>query len=120
MLLMAQAQFYLGKFNEAIETAVALVAAHPGSRCVPVAQFTHAEALCELLQFDAALLLFDDVVKTARDDDLRLHMKMLEGNFAAYNIVDQMPDELPEARYPRRPGRRPCSSRVRPVPSPAR
>lgn len=72
MLLMAQAQFYLGKFNEAIETAVALVAAHPGSRCVPVAQFTHAEALCELLQFDAALLLFDDVVKTARDDDLRL------------------------------------------------
>ena len=29
------------------------------------------------------------------DDDLRLHMKMLEGNFAAYNTVDQMPDEVP-------------------------
>jgi len=41
------------------------------------------------------------------DDDLRLHMKMLEGNFAAYNIVDQMTDELPEVRYPRTPGRRP-------------
>src|SRR3712207_7770368 len=41
------------------------------------------------------------------DDDLRLHMKMLEGNFAAYNTVDQMPDEVPEVRYPRTPGRRP-------------
>jgi amidase len=43
------------------------------------------------------------------DDDLRLHMKMLEGNFAAYNIVDQMSDEVPEVRYPRTPGRRPSS-----------
>jgi amidase len=42
------------------------------------------------------------------DDDLRLHLKMLEGNFAAYNVVDQMPDELPEVRYPRTPGRRPA------------
>ncbi|MGI5869189.1 MAG: tetratricopeptide repeat protein [Kiritimatiellia bacterium] len=72
LLLKAQAQFYLGKHSEAIETAAALTSAHPESRCVPIAQFTHAEALCELLQFDAALLLFDDVVKTARDDDLRL------------------------------------------------
>lgn len=72
LLLKAQAQFYLGKNAEAIETAVALATAHPDSRCVPVARFIHAEALCELLQFDAALLIFDDVVKTARDDDLRL------------------------------------------------
>jgi amidase len=42
------------------------------------------------------------------DDDLRLHMKMLEGNFAAYNTVGQMADELPEVRYPRTPGRRPA------------
>jgi amidase len=42
------------------------------------------------------------------DDDLRLHLKMLEGNFEAYNVVDQMPDELPEVRYPRTPGRRPA------------
>ena len=41
------------------------------------------------------------------DDDLRLHLKMLEGNFAAYNVVDGMSDELPEVRYPRTPGRRP-------------
>ena len=42
------------------------------------------------------------------DDDLRLHLKMLEGNFEAYDVVDQMPDELPEVRYPRTPGRRPA------------
>ena len=41
------------------------------------------------------------------DDDLRLHLKMLEGNFAAYNVVDGMLDEVPEVRYPRTPGRRP-------------
>lgn len=33
------------------------------------------------------------------DDDLRLHLKMLEGNFAAYNVVDGMTDEVPEVRY---------------------
>ncbi len=41
------------------------------------------------------------------DGDLQLHLKMLEGGFQAYNLVDQMPDEMPEVRYPRTPGRRP-------------
>ena len=45
---------------------------------------------------------------TMSDEDLGLHLKMLEGNFAAYNLVDQMPDELPEVGYPRTPGRRPA------------
>ncbi len=41
------------------------------------------------------------------DDELRAHLKMLEGNFQAYNVVDRLPDELPEVRYARTPGRRP-------------
>ena len=41
------------------------------------------------------------------DGDLALHLKMLEGGFQAYNLVDQMPDELPAVKYPRTPGRRP-------------
>ncbi len=41
------------------------------------------------------------------DGDLAQHLKMMEGGFQAYNLVDQMPDELPEVRYPRTPGRRP-------------
>ena len=45
--------------------------------------------------------------KGMSDADLGLHLKMLEGNFAAYNVVDGMTDEMPEVRYPRTPGRRP-------------
>ncbi len=32
---------------------------------------------------------------------------MMEGNFAAYDLVDQMPDEIPVVKYPRTPGYRP-------------
>ena len=47
------------------------------------------------------------------DEDLRLHLKMLESGFQAYNAVDQMPDELPEARFARTPGRRPVGEENR-------
>jgi len=47
------------------------------------------------------------------DGDLQLHLNMLEGGFQAYNLVDQMPDELPEVRYPRTPGRRPSAEENR-------
>ena len=43
------------------------------------------------------------------DGDLQLHLQSLESGFVAYNLVDQMPDELPEVRYPRTPGRRPSA-----------
>ncbi|WP_043364174.1 amidase [Belnapia sp. F-4-1] len=41
------------------------------------------------------------------DDDLAQHRAALTGSFAAYNLVDQMPDEIPEVTFPRTPGRRP-------------
>ena len=41
------------------------------------------------------------------DAELTQHQAALAGSIAAYNMVDQMPDELPEVRYPRVPGRRP-------------
>jgi amidase len=44
------------------------------------------------------------------DNDLRLHLKMLEGGFQAYNLVDEMPDEMPQVHYPRTPGHRPASA----------
>src|SRR5438067_1788541 len=43
------------------------------------------------------------------DADLAAHLEALGPAFAAYNILDQMPDELPPVSYPRRPGRRPTS-----------
>ncbi len=40
--------------------------------------------------------------------DLAAHLEALLPSFAAYNLVDRMPDELPAVAYPRRPGRRPA------------
>src|SRR5580698_959478 len=34
-------------------------------------------------------------------------LSLMEGNFAAYDLVDQMPDEIPVVKYPRTPGYRP-------------
>ncbi|MGH7118217.1 MAG: amidase [Acetobacteraceae bacterium] len=42
--------------------------------------------------------------------DLAAHRGTLAGSVAAYNLVDQMPDELPTVTYPRTPGRRPSSA----------
>lgn len=37
-------------------------------------------------------------------------MSLMEGNFAAYDILDQMPDAIPVVKYPRTPGYRPSAS----------
>ncbi len=34
-------------------------------------------------------------------------LSQMEGNFAAYDLIDQMPDEVPVVKYPRTPGYRP-------------
>ena len=44
---------------------------------------------------------------TLSDDELAQQRECLVGGIAAYNIVDQMPDELPAVKYPRAPGYRP-------------
>ena len=36
-------------------------------------------------------------------------MAQMEGNFVAYDIVDQMPDDIPVVKYPRTPGYRPTA-----------
>ena len=36
-------------------------------------------------------------------------LEQMEGNFAAYDLVDQMPDEIPVVKYPRTPGYRPSA-----------
>lgn len=47
---------------------------------------------------------------TMSDDELVQHRACLEGGIAAYNIVDQMTDELPEVKWPRTPGHRPAGA----------
>ena len=34
-------------------------------------------------------------------------LSLMEGNFAAYDLIDQMPDDIPVVKYPRTPGYRP-------------
>ncbi len=48
-----------------------------------------------------------DLGMSMSERDLELHRMCLLSGIEAYNIVDHMPDELPEVKYPRTPGRRP-------------
>lgn len=48
-----------------------------------------------------------DLGITMTDDELGAHRASLEGGIAAYNLIDQMPDELPPVTYPRLPSSRP-------------
>jgi amidase len=41
------------------------------------------------------------------DAELKSYNELLQGNFAAYDVVDAMADYLPEVKYPRTPGYRP-------------
>jgi amidase len=43
------------------------------------------------------------------EEDLAQHMAALVPSFAAYNIIDQLPDEKPTVTYPRTPGYRPTA-----------
>ncbi|MCF3945636.1 amidase [Acidiphilium sp. AL] len=46
---------------------------------------------------------------TIGDTDLADHHAALAASVAAYDLIDRMPDELPEVRYPRTPGTRPAA-----------
>src|SRR5947208_9641451 len=41
------------------------------------------------------------------EDELRSYDALMQANFAAYDIVDAMPDYVPAVTYPRTPGYRP-------------
>src|SRR3982075_2794762 len=41
------------------------------------------------------------------DEELKSYNALLQGNFAAYDVVDAVPDYLPAVKYPRTPGYRP-------------
>jgi amidase len=51
--------------------------------------------------------LASDLGMSMSDEDLKSHQGALHYAVNAYNLLDRTPDELPEVRYPRLPGRRP-------------
>ncbi len=44
------------------------------------------------------------------DREIGEYLEVLEGTMQAYDRVDELPDYLPEVRYPRTPGRRPSAA----------
>jgi amidase len=43
------------------------------------------------------------------DDDVASFIALMRPSVDAYNVVDRLPDNLPEVKYPRTPGRRPTA-----------
>src|SRR3954470_13248005 len=50
----------------------------------------------------------EDLGFSMSHEDLMAHLEALAPAVAAYNIVDRLPDELPQVMYPRTPGQRPA------------
>src|SRR5580698_10665462 len=49
----------------------------------------------------------EDLGMQMGDDELKSYDTLMQGNYAAYDIVDAMPDYVPAVTYPRTPGYRP-------------
>ena len=50
----------------------------------------------------------DEIGLSLTDADVASFIELIRPSIGAYNVVDAMPDNLPEVRYPRTPGRRPA------------
>lgn len=51
--------------------------------------------------------IVDELGMSMEPERIREFMVAMEGNFQAYDLIDSLPDEKPEVKYPRTPGRRP-------------
>src|ERR1700676_4763707 len=49
----------------------------------------------------------EDLGMHMSDEDLKSYNALLQGNYAAYEAIEAMPDYIPEVKYPRSPGYRP-------------
>lgn len=50
----------------------------------------------------------DEMGLSLTDADVESYIGLLQSNIDAYNVVDSLPDYLPEVKYPRTPGYRPA------------
>src|SRR6185437_13010127 len=49
----------------------------------------------------------DDLGMHMGDEELKSYDALMQGNYAAYEAVDAMPDYIPAVKYPRTPGYHP-------------
>ena len=61
-------------------------------------QMPTAEQLCDVA---------DEMGLTLSEEDVQSFLGLIAGSIEAYNVVDGLPDNLPQVRYPRTPGYRP-------------
>ena len=50
------------------------------------------------------------------EEDVSSFQGLFQGSVDAYNAVDEMPDNLPEVKYPRTPGYKPRGKRINTMP----
>ena len=50
----------------------------------------------------------EEIGLSLSDADVTSFIELIRPSIGAYNVVDAMPDNLPEVRYPRTPGTRPA------------
>ena len=58
---------------------------------------------------DQMMEIVDSFGMTMTPDRVGEFLSLMEPNFAAYDLVDQTPDEIPVVKYPRTPGYRPSA-----------
>jgi amidase len=51
----------------------------------------------------------DEIGLSLTDADVTSFIELIRPSIGAYNVVDAMPDNLPEVKYPRTPGKRPAA-----------
>ena len=56
---------------------------------------------------DQILDLASELGLDLSDEDIDSYIGLFQGNVEAYNLIDSMPDNLPEVKYPRTPGYKP-------------
>ncbi len=62
----------------------------------------------------------EDLGMTMGDDELKSYDALMQGNYAAYDLVDAMADYVPAVKYPRTPGYRPEAKRTNITPGTSR
>lgn len=96
LLMLAQAHYYQGHYQTAIEYSILCTQGPLAQDLRPLARFTQAEALCGLLQFDAAIMLFDEVVQGVTNPTLCRQAYGRKGD-CLFVLAEETPNRAEEA-----------------------
>src|SRR5436305_252205 len=58
---------------------------------------------------DQLRVVAEDLGLNMGEEELKSYDALMQGNYAAYDAIDSMPDYVPEVKYPRAPGHHPAA-----------